>query len=200
MTPSETQPPTPTPPTTTPTVDTQVTPTTGGPTVGLFDAAELCGVSVSTLRRKRDLLLERGARQDERGRWHIPVALLVDMGLLDRVTPSETQPPTPTPPTTTPTVDTQVTPTAIPDSLDLQRQLAEVQRQLLESQHQLEIAEARLEERAEVVEGLTLALRAIEAKQPTEPVVDLTAMPPDPTAEPFQERRRWWRKRRLRTR
>ena len=194
MTPSETQSPTAVTPTMTPTVETQVRPTADGPTVGLFDAAEICGVSVSTLRRKREFLLKHGAHQDRRGRWRIPVALLVDMGLLDRVTPSETQSPTAVTPTMTPTVETQVRPTADGPLIDLRDQLEEAKSQLLTTEHRLEVAEARLEERAGVIEGLTMALRAIEAKRP-EPTADLATYSSQSTAETHQKRRRWWRKR-----
>ena len=61
------------------------TPPAGVPTLGLAEAAKACGVSVSTLRRKRPELAAHGAAQTATG-WRIPVTALIALGLMDRTT------------------------------------------------------------------------------------------------------------------
>lgn len=46
----------------------------------------MTGLSLSTLRRRRQALRAHGAIQKEDGSWSIPVHALVDLGMLDRVT------------------------------------------------------------------------------------------------------------------
>lgn len=57
------------------------------PVVGLAEAASLCKVSPATIRRRKALLVELGATTDPSG-WRIPIPALVQVGLLDRVTPA----------------------------------------------------------------------------------------------------------------
>ena len=71
-----------------------MTATTKPPVMGLAEAARTCGVSVSTLRRKREELREHGAYETGRG-WQIPVTALIAVGLMARTTeaPSSDTPP-----------------------------------------------------------------------------------------------------------
>lgn len=55
------------------------------PVMGLAEAAKACGVSVSTVRRKRDELRAHGAAETSRG-WQIPVTALIAVGLMERTT------------------------------------------------------------------------------------------------------------------
>ena len=83
-----------------------MTPPVGGPTLGLAEAAKACGVSVSTLRRKRPELVAHGAAQTAKG-WRIPVTALIALGLMDRTTDAghESQHDTRMKPTTTVPLD-----------------------------------------------------------------------------------------------
>jgi len=63
-----------------------VTPLTSAPKVGLRKAAQLCGCSIATVRRRKAGLIEHGAVQTKDG-WQSPVPALVTLGLLDRVSP-----------------------------------------------------------------------------------------------------------------
>lgn len=67
------------------------------PHVSLTEAAAMTGLSVSTLRRRREALRAHGAFQKEDGSWMIPVPALVDLGMLDRVTPDDPAPQTAAP-------------------------------------------------------------------------------------------------------
>lgn len=58
---------------------------------GLAEASRATGKSVSTLRRKKRELLERGASITEKG-WRIPASALVELGLLDKTTRQDSHP------------------------------------------------------------------------------------------------------------
>lgn len=53
------------------------------------EAAQRTGLSVSTLRRRRDDLRTHGATQHANGSWSIPIDTLVSLGMLDRIAPDE---------------------------------------------------------------------------------------------------------------
>lgn len=57
------------------------------PVVGLAEAARLCQVSPASIRRRKAVLVDLGATTDPSG-WRIPIPALVQIGLLDKVTPA----------------------------------------------------------------------------------------------------------------
>lgn len=162
------------------------TPATGGPTLGLAEAAKACGVSVSTLRRKRPELEAHGAAQTAKG-WSIPVTALIALGLMDRTTGSrhDTHRDTPMKPTTTPPDD------AINVQLDALRTA------LADAERRAAVAEAVAAERERMIQTQAMALRMLEAsKAPATPTA--TSPVETPVSAPRKEdpqhapKRAWW--------
>jgi hypothetical protein len=122
----------------------------GIPLMGLAEAASACGVSVSTLRRKRTQLKELGAAETARG-WQIPVTALITLGLMDRVTEA-------------PSRDTH--PDALTGELDSLRS------QLAAAEQRAAVAEAIAAERERVIQTQAMALRMLEAAVPTPSTAD----------------------------
>lgn len=161
-----------------------MTPPLGAPTapaLGLAEAAKACGVSESTIRRKRPELLAAGATQTSKG-WSIPIPVLVELGLMDRTTAPDTpdNPPVPAqePVTTAPTPSPS-------DSL-----LEALREKLAEAEKRAAVAEAVAAERERIIEAQALALRMLEApKQPAEEQQPqpLTRVSQAPAPEPPQE-------------
>lgn len=111
------------------------------------EAAEACGISIETIKRRRTAGAFPGAEADDRGVWRIPLADLLAAGL---------NPGRPAPPE-----ETTAAPAAQPeDVIDLREQIADLRGRLAERDR----ADARA---AELVEQLQAALRgqmlAIEA-------------------------------------
>lgn len=165
------------------TPDNPVTPPAGGPTLGLAEAAKACGVSPSTIRRRRAELAEYGARQDRPGGgWSIPIAALVRIGLMDAATAPDTPPAQAVAPVTAPPADSP-----------LKAEITRLEKALTEQRHRADLAEAIAAERLAALEVERMALRALTAA-PTPPVAD-----PDPPAGEHADadpgpRRRWWRR------
>lgn len=165
------------------------TPPAGGPTLGLAEAAKACGVSVSTLRRKRPELEANGAAQTAKG-WRIPVTALIAMGLMDRTTDTrhESQHDTPMTPTTTPPADALIA------------QLDALRTALADAERRAAVAEAIATERERTIQTQAMALRMLEASKtpatPTPSAPTESAKPPAPA--PSQEdskhapKRAWW--------
>lgn len=164
-----------------------MTPPAGVPTLGLAEAAKACGVSVSTLRRKRPELTAHGAAQTANG-WRIPVTALIALGLMDRTTDTrhESQHDTPMTPTTTPPADALIA------------QLDALRTALADAEQRAAVAEAVAEERERMIQTQAMALRMLEAsKAPT-----TTAAPAEPVESPMQApskedpkhapKRAWW--------
>jgi hypothetical protein len=174
------------------------TPPAGGPTLGLAEAAKACGVSVSTLRRKRPELAALGAAQTATG-WRIPITALIALGLMDRTTGGrhDGQHDTPMTPTTTAPVDALTAPVdALTAQLDaLRTALADAERRA--------VAEAVAAERERMIQTQAMALRMLEAsKPPATPTPTITTQPaespsPAPSKEDPQDapKRPWWRRR-----
>ena len=162
-----------------------MTPPSGVPLMGLAEAAKACGVSVSTIRRKRDILTELGAAQTANG-WHIPVTALIEAGLMERTTPA-------------PSPDTPDVP-ASPSPDALTRELEALHAKLADAERRAAVAEAIAAERERMIQTQAMALRMLEASNtpagspPDTPADTPRQSPladkvgsPDPT-----RRRRWW--------
>jgi hypothetical protein len=136
--------------------------------LGLAEAAKACGVSVSTLRRKRQELTANGAAQTANG-WRIPVTALIALGLMDRTTDAhhESRHDTPAIPAMTPTMTGA--------SNALAGELNALRAQLADAEQRAAVAEAVAAERERIIEAQAMALRMLEAsknpvpKAPTPP-------------------------------
>lgn len=163
-----------------------MTPPVGVPTLGLAEAAKACGVSVSTLRRKRPELTAHGAAQTASG-WRIPVTALIALGLMDRTTDTrhESQ------------HDSLMTPTTTAPADALIAQLDALRAALAEAEKRAAVAEAVAAERERMIQTQATALRMLEAPKtpanptPTEPAESPVPAPrsEDPKHAP---RRAWW--------
>ena len=157
----------------------------------------MCGVSESTMRRRRSDLLTKGAVQSQDGAWRIPIAALVDAGWMDRVTAPD--PPSPIAVTglATPPYDTQVV--APPEVVELRDELARAKERLTKIELELAVAHAVAEERRQALEFERLAFRSLTAaasEQATRPTAGGDEMvPPAATPLPPTPRERWWRRR-----
>lgn len=129
-------------------------PSTKPPVVGLAEAARMCGVSVSTVRRKREELSEYGAAQTSKG-WQIPIPALIATGLMQRTTPPPATP-------SAETVDT-LHDTPAPSGDDaLQMELEALRSQLVDAERRAAVAEAVAAERERIIEAQQTSLRMLE--------------------------------------
>lgn len=114
-------------------------------TFGMKKAAQVAGISVSTIRRNKERLRECGAEISPDG-WKVPMSALVASGLMRKRTPSEHL------------VENLQGPQHGPESSE---QLHELERQVLELRHRAELAEERqrsAEERAQAARELAATL------------------------------------------
>lgn len=123
--------------------------------MGLAEAAKACGVSVSTLRRKRTDLEAHGAAQTATG-WHIPITALIALGLMERVTP----PPAPDTPHD-----------------GVTGELEALRAKLAAAEQRAAIAEAVAAERERMIQTQAMALRMLEATKAPAPAVPGAAAP-----------------------
>lgn len=147
----------------------------GPPVLGLAEAAKACGLSVSTVRRRKRDLISHGATVSETG-WQIPVPALVALGMLDRATP----------PPAADSRDPDTRPDTPGDRAELDRLrelLDQAERRAVQAEQRAAIAEAVAAERDRIIAAKDQTLRMLEAA----PVP--AAVEPDPV-EP--KRRRWW--------
>jgi hypothetical protein len=177
-----------------------MTPPSGVPTLGLAEAAQACGVSLSTIRRKRPELKALGAAETAHG-WQIPVTALITIGLMGRTTEARHDTrvkPGVKPATAGPTKNPSDTP-----STALRAQLDALRIQLADAEKRAAVAEAVAAERERLIEVQQAALRMLEAPKPhAQPVQEAPQAPPlaerqpstaDTTTTPGQPaRRRWW--------
>jgi hypothetical protein len=132
-----------------------MTASTKSPVMGLAEAARVCGVSVSTIRRRRAELEKLGAAQTAGG-WQIPVTALIAAGLMERTTA----------PPETPSVDTPGTPRdtpLLPINETLRQELEALRSQLVEAERRAAVAEAVAVERERIIEVQQTSLRMLEA-------------------------------------
>jgi hypothetical protein len=134
--------------------------TTSAPVLGLAQAAKACGVSESTIRRKRPELLAAGATQDSRG-WRIPVPALIQLGLMDRTTAPDA--PDSPPVAAQEAVTTPATQTPMEPLLEALRE------KLAAAEQRAAVAEAIAEERERIIAVQAQALRMLEAPKWTAP-------------------------------
>jgi hypothetical protein len=141
-----------------------MTPPAGVPVLGLAEAAKACGVSVSTLRRKRTELAAHGAAQTARG-WHIPVTALIALGLMGRTsdTHHESRHDTPMKPAMTAT--TGGTGDVLAGELEALRG------KLADAEQRAAVAEAIAAERERIIQTQAMALRMLEATKAPAPTV-----------------------------
>ncbi|MGX5718360.1 hypothetical protein [Arthrobacter sp. MAHUQ-56] len=131
--------------------------TSKAPVLGLAEAAKACGVSESTIRRRRPELIAAGAVQDNRG-WRIPVPALIELGLMDRTTAPDTPDTSDSPtapgqgPVTTPATQTPLAPL-----------LEALREKLADAEKRAAVAEAIAEERERIIAVQAQALRMLEA-------------------------------------
>lgn len=149
------------------------------PDVGLKEAARLSGVSLSTLRRRRDDLRKNGATQHADGTWSIPIHTLISLGMLDGPKPSQT-----------PAIETPRHPQ--PDALEIEN--ARLREALREAEHRAELAEAIAQERGHALEAERLALRMLTASASTPS--DPSPVPGPRVAAEEPTRSSWFRRRR----
>lgn len=131
--------------------------TATAPALGLAAAAKACGVSESTLRRRRPELLAAGARQTAKG-WSIPIPALIELGLMDRTTAPDT--------VTSPDGPQQPRQEAstAPSPLSPTEPLLEALRaKLAAAEQRAAVAEAIAEERERIIAVQAQALRMLEA-------------------------------------
>lgn len=153
-----------------------MTATTRPPVMGLAEAAKACGVSVSTVRRKRDELREHGAAETASG-WQIPVTALIAVGLMTRTTEA--------PAAATPD-------DALKGELDaLRLQLAEAQLRAAVAEERAAGAQALVAAHERIIETQAIALRMLEkgsstAEQasPLESPAEGQLRPPAPQSAP----------------
>lgn len=108
-------------------------------------AAEVAGVSLSTMKRRREELRDHGAQQTAEG-WRIPVSALIALGMLDKVNAGSE-------PQGNPQLRTPLTPpTSEPPSStddDAHHLIGQLRAQLAEAEQRAAVAEAQAEERAQ---------------------------------------------------
>lgn len=150
----------------TPSLDTPL-----APVLGLAEAAQRTGKSVSTIRRKKSELLALGAVINTTG-WAIPIPALVQLGLLDRVTSPGAG--------TIPAMTAPVTPGGSSD------EIAQLKSKLAAAEQRAELAEALANERTLRIDDLRQSLLMIEAAQGT-------SLARSKDQEPVQTKRRWWK-------
>lgn len=166
-----------------------MTPSAGGPTLGLAEAAKACGVSVSTLRRKRPELEANGAAQTAKG-WRIPVTALIALGLMDRTTDAHHEG----------RQDSPLTPAMTPPDDALIAQLDALRTALADAERRAAVAEAVATERERTIQTQAMALRMLEASKtpapstPSAPVEPTEMAPPAPGMEGTKTatKGRWW--------
>lgn len=156
--------------------------------MGLTQAAKACGVSVSTLRRRKEQLVAAGTKITDKG-WQIPIPALVSLGYLSGTTPAID---TPSEKPVTPLVEPSLEPPVIPPVESPSREVEELRLKLVEAETRAQVAEAISAERERIIQVQAAALRMLErgtgdapAKTPAEGVSDTPAdNPRDTPMEP----------------
>lgn len=166
------------------------------PVFTMREAAEVAGVSVSTLRRRREDLVAAGAGITESG-WRVPMTALIGAGLIDGEGPRREDP--------APEAVSETKDEPQPDEQrgddrsarieELLEALRETERQRDEWRRRAEIAEAVSEERRHSLDALRaaneserLALRMLTmGDSPRPPAPEQTAGEPEREQRPVEE-------------
>lgn len=119
------------------------------PTLTLAEAAKACGVSVSTMRRRRDDLERFGASRHG-GSWQIPISALIALGLMPRTSPPDASP------------DTPAKAGDASRERSLMEEIDRLKTALAEAEKRAAVAEAEARERLNTIEAHRLTLRMIE--------------------------------------
>lgn len=127
------------------------------PALGLAEAAKACGVSESTIRRKRPELLAAGARQTAKG-WSIPVPALIELGLMARTSAPDAVASPDSPPQ--PRLEALTAPSTQTPTEPL---LEALRARLAAAEQRAAVAEAIAEERERIIAVQAQALRMLEA-------------------------------------
>lgn len=154
------------------------------PTLGLAAAAKACGVSESTLRRKRTDLLELGAVQGAKG-WQIPIPALIQLGLMENSTPPTVEAPERAP-------EKRVEAFTLPLYETPSHEVETLKKKLAEAEQRAAVAEAIAEERERIIRVQEQALRMLEAAPVTAPAPRQEERPA-PVPEQAGKKRSWWR-------
>lgn len=160
------------------------------PTISLAEAARICGVSQSTLRRRRAELLDRGAVHGPKG-WKIPIPALIELGLLEATTaPDVMEAVEPPAPLSDSPVEPVMTPAIAAEVEALRGAVAALELRAA-------VAEAVAAERERIIDVQAQALRMLEAspETPTESSTEPSKVAtPRPSEEHATEppRRSWW--------
>lgn len=162
--------------------------------MGLAEAAKACGVSISTLRRRKETLVAAGATVSDKG-WQIPIPALVSLGFLSSTTPGhETVPTVEVTPSEQPNDDTPVR--------SLVSEMEVLRRQLAEAETRAQVAEAIAAERERIIDAQAITLRMLEAIPVATPSTTPSATPSDtpvsnteepPANRPERHSKRRWR-------
>lgn len=155
--------------------------TSTAPVLGLAEAAKACGVSESTLRRRRPDLLAAGATQTSKG-WRIPIPALVELGLMPRVTAPDS-----------PQQPRQEAVTAPATQSPTEPLLEALRAKLADAEKRAAVAEAIAQERERIIEAQALALRML-TPGPTTPQEQPAPAPEQPAEQPREQPGRWWRR------
>lgn len=152
--------------------------------MGLTQAAKACGVSVSTLRRRKDQLVAAGTKITDKG-WQIPIPALVSLGYLSGTTPASATPPEKP---MTPLVEPPLKPPVIPPVESPSKVVEELRLKLVEAEARAQVAEAISAERERIIQVQATALRMLErgtndtpSKTPAEGVPDTPSDTPRDT-------------------
>lgn len=124
-----------------------------GATTAVFtmkEAASVAGVSVSTLRRRREDLIGAGADISPDG-WRVPMTALVACGLIAGEGPQREQQ------HGRPQVQPQEAPETLAQLEELTAQVRDLEREVAEWRRRAEVAEARAEERGRALDALQVA-------------------------------------------
>lgn len=124
------------------------------PTVSQSRAAELCGVSTTTIRRYRQSGRLEGCEPDEEsGGWKVPIPALIAAGLLKRSSPADT--------VTTERVERDKSPHEVTPQTALESRISELEAALAQAQQRAAVAEALASERDRTIAAQELALKAL---------------------------------------
>ena len=152
--------------------------------MGLTQAAKACGVSVSTLRRRKDKLVAAGTKITDKG-WQIPIPALVSLGYLSGTTPPEK----PMTPLVEPPLEPPLEPPVI---LPVETPINEVEKlrsKLAEAETRAQVAEAISAERERIIQVQAAALRMLERGNVETPTrAPIEEVPDNPSSTPRDTR------------